>query len=84
MVYFAAHEGYNRNLLGRHGWLNRVRLGLIDYEGKLYLNHADEETPDDLSEMKPERWRQIEGCPVRGRERELEARPAFLAEGLRC
>ena len=42
MVYFAAHEGYNRNVLGRHGWLNKVRLGLIDYEGKLYLNRADE------------------------------------------
>lgn len=42
VVYFAAHEEYNRNVLGRHGWLNSVRLGLIDYEGKLYLNRADE------------------------------------------
>jgi len=46
VVYFAAHEDYNRNVLGRHGWLNRVRLGLIDYEGKLYLNRADEEATD--------------------------------------
>ncbi|HLG15292.1 MAG TPA: hypothetical protein VJH03_12425 [Blastocatellia bacterium] len=43
VVYFAAHEGYNRNVLGRHGWLNSVRMGLVDYEGKLYLNHAAEE-----------------------------------------
>lgn len=45
VVYFAAHEGYNRNVLGRHGWLNRVRIGLIDYEGKLYLNRTDGEAP---------------------------------------
>ena len=42
VVYFAAHEEYNRNVLGRHGWLNSVRLGLVDYEGKLYLNHANQ------------------------------------------
>jgi hypothetical protein len=38
MVYFAEHEGFGRNVLGRRGWLDRVRLGLIDYEGKLYLS----------------------------------------------
>jgi hypothetical protein len=37
-VYFAATEGFGRNVLGRIGWLNRVRLGLIDYEGKLFLS----------------------------------------------
>ena len=42
VVYFAAHEDYNRNVLGRHCWLNSVRLGLIDYEGKLYLNHPNQ------------------------------------------
>lgn len=46
VVYFASSEDYNRNVLGRHGWLNRVRLGLIDYKGNLYLNRADEKTPD--------------------------------------
>ena len=45
VVYFAAHEGYNRNVLGRHGWLNSVRLGLVDYEGKLYLNLSNEGPP---------------------------------------
>ena len=47
VVYFAAREGYNRNVLGRQGWLNQVRLGLLDYEGKLYLSRADEDRSDD-------------------------------------
>lgn len=38
MVYFAADESFPRNVLGRYGWLQQVRLGLIDYEGKLYLS----------------------------------------------
>ena len=38
MVYFAADENFSRNVLGRQGWLDRVRLGLIDYEGKLFLS----------------------------------------------
>lgn len=37
-VYFAADESFRRNVLGRQGWLDRVRLGLIDYEGKLFLS----------------------------------------------
>lgn len=37
-VYFAADENFTRNVLGRQGWLDRVRLGLIDYEGKLFLS----------------------------------------------
>ncbi len=38
MVYFAAEEHFTRSVLGRTGWLNHVKLGLIDYEGKLLLN----------------------------------------------
>ena len=38
IVYFAADEHFDRNVLGRHGWLDRVVLGLIDYEGKLLLS----------------------------------------------
>lgn len=41
-VYFAAHEGFARNVLGRRGWLDQVRLGLIEHEGKLYLSKYDE------------------------------------------
>lgn len=38
MVYFAGHEGFGRNVLGRRGWLDGVRLALVDYESKLYLS----------------------------------------------
>jgi hypothetical protein len=38
VVYFAKDHSFNRNILGRQGWLDRVRLGLVDYEGKLYLS----------------------------------------------
>ena len=37
-VYFAADDSFFLNILGRHGWLDRVKLGLIDYEGKLLLS----------------------------------------------
>lgn len=37
-VYFAEDENYNRNVLGRQGFLDQVKLGLIDYEGKLLLS----------------------------------------------
>ena len=39
LVYFAQDENIRRNVLGRHGWLELVRIGLIDYEGKLYFSH---------------------------------------------
>lgn len=38
LVYFAADEEIRRNVLGRHGWLELVKLGLIDYEGLMYLS----------------------------------------------
>ena len=38
MVYFAADEQFTRSVLGRIGWLDRVKLGLIDYEAKLLLS----------------------------------------------
>ena len=37
-VYFAESEHFDRNVLGRVGWLDRVKLGLIETEGKLYLS----------------------------------------------
>ena len=37
-VYFAAHESFTRNVLGRRGWLDQVRLGIVEYESKLYLS----------------------------------------------
>lgn len=35
-VCFVEDENFNRNVLGRLGFLDRVLLGLNDYEGKLY------------------------------------------------
>jgi len=41
-VYFAAHESFSRNVLGRRGWLDHLRLGLIEYDSKLYLSRYSE------------------------------------------
>ena len=44
-VYFAASYGLERNLLGRTGWLQQVRLGIVDYDEEIYLsayNDTDE------------------------------------------
>ncbi len=38
IVYFAAHYGLTRNVLGRYGFMQQLKLGVVDYEGKLYLN----------------------------------------------
>lgn len=42
VVYFAADSGLSRNLLGREGWLLKVRLALVDYDSTLYLSSYDE------------------------------------------
>lgn len=42
MVFFAAEETFSRNVLGRAGCLNQLRVGIVDYEGKLYLARFDE------------------------------------------
>ncbi len=39
---FAADEYFNRNVLGRTGFLNQILLGLNDYEGKIYLSSLAE------------------------------------------
>lgn len=41
LVYFAKYPGLQRNLLGRHGWLRNLKLGVIDYDNLLYLNVYD-------------------------------------------
>jgi hypothetical protein len=41
-VYFAEDAAFTRNVLGRQGWLDRVRLGLIDYDSQLYLSAYDD------------------------------------------
>ncbi len=42
MVYFAEGDDVRRNLLGRQGWLQLIKLGLIDYDSELYLDLYDE------------------------------------------
>ena len=37
VAYFAESESFSLNVLGRVGFLDRLRIGLIDYEGQLYL-----------------------------------------------
>ena len=37
VVYFFAEPSISKNVLGRGGWLDRVRLGLIDHDRALYL-----------------------------------------------
>jgi hypothetical protein len=38
VAYFAQDPLFNRNVLGRNGFLNRTLLGLDDYAGTLYLS----------------------------------------------
>ena len=42
LVYFFADDAIEKNILGRRGWLDRVRLGVIDYEHTLYLSPYSE------------------------------------------
>ncbi len=41
VVYFFANPEIRKNLLGRVGWLDRIRLGLVDYEQTMYLAPYD-------------------------------------------
>jgi hypothetical protein len=38
MVFFAEEENFTKNVLGRITWLDNLVLGLVDYEGKIYLD----------------------------------------------
>jgi hypothetical protein len=37
-VYFAEFYGLPRNLLGKFGWLQQVRFGLVDYDEMIYIS----------------------------------------------
>jgi hypothetical protein len=41
-VYFAHDENFRRDVLGRFGWLQQVKPGLVDYDGKLYVARYDD------------------------------------------
>jgi len=36
-VYFFAERSVRKNVLGRGGWLDRVRVGLVDHDRELYF-----------------------------------------------
>ena len=42
VVYFADSEVFRRNVVGRVGFLDRLKVGIVDYEQLLYLGLYDE------------------------------------------
>ena len=42
VVYFAGDESFPVNVVGRFGFLDRLRVGVVDYEQLLYLAAYDE------------------------------------------
>jgi predicted aspartyl protease len=40
-VFFAADSEFNRNFVGRSGWLDRVRLAIVHHDQMLYLSPYD-------------------------------------------
>lgn len=42
VVYFAAAYEFRRNVLGRFGWMQQLRIGIVDYDGQLYLSFYDQ------------------------------------------
>ena len=42
VVYFAESSEVRRNLLGRQGWLQLIKLGIVDHDSELYLGLYDE------------------------------------------
>jgi hypothetical protein len=41
VAYFAVDEWFTRDALGRFGWMQQLKLGIVDYEGKLYVGAYD-------------------------------------------
>jgi len=37
VVFFAEDSTFTRNFLGRSGWLDRLRIGIIDYDRMLFV-----------------------------------------------
>lgn len=40
-VYFAREKRLPRNILGRQGWLRKLRFGLVEYDNLIYLGRYD-------------------------------------------
>jgi hypothetical protein len=43
IAYFAQDESFDRQVIGRFGGLDNLRVGIVDYEGKLYLSDFNDE-----------------------------------------
>lgn len=43
MVYFATDYNFARDVLGQQGWLNQVRIGIVDHDGKIYISKYDDQ-----------------------------------------
>jgi hypothetical protein len=41
VVFFAEDPEFTRNFVGRAGWLDRLRIGIIDYDRMLFLSAYD-------------------------------------------
>lgn len=46
-VYFAEDPAMPRDVPGQTGWLDRMRLGLVDHDRRLYLSHYDDAADDE-------------------------------------
>ena len=44
MVYFFANAAITKSVPGRSGWLDRIHLGIVDYDRTLYLAAYDVES----------------------------------------
>lgn len=42
VVYFAAQPDFPRNVVGRYGWLQNLRVGIVDHDSLLLLSHYNE------------------------------------------
>jgi hypothetical protein len=38
VVFFAQYAAFNRNFLGRSGWLDRLRIAIVDYDRLLFMS----------------------------------------------
>jgi hypothetical protein len=41
-VYFAENPAMPRDVLGQTGWLDRMRVGLVDHDRHIYRSHYDD------------------------------------------
>lgn len=42
MVYFSSSYDFHRNVLGREGWFNKLRFGLVHYDELLFFSQYDD------------------------------------------